>query len=83
MMGLDPKPRGPLEMPAYFKNTKDGQIMCKAHANPNCKSCCEWHAPCPSLPLSILSDRTRNTSYRVDLRLCPPRRADPQSAGRR
>ena len=47
MMGLDPKPRGPLEMPAYYKNTKDGQIMCKAHANSNCKSCCEWRVLYP------------------------------------
>ncbi|KAK1923081.1 hypothetical protein DB88DRAFT_330980 [Papiliotrema laurentii] len=42
MMGLDPAPRGPIELPPYFKNSKDGQIMCKAHANTNCKSCFGW-----------------------------------------
>ena len=55
MMGLDPKPRGPLEMPAYYKNTKDGQIMCKAHANSNCKSCCEWRVAYPPQSASFPS----------------------------
>ncbi|WWD20681.1 hypothetical protein CI109_105157 [Kwoniella shandongensis] len=42
MMGFDPKPRAPLELPAHYKNNKDGSVMCKAHANPNCKSCFGW-----------------------------------------
>ena len=41
MMGYDPAPRGPIELPPYYKSTKDGQFMCKAHANTNCKSCCK------------------------------------------
>ena len=69
MMGLDPKPRGPLEMPAYYKNTKDGQIMCKAHANSNCKSCCEWRvAYPPKAPLSLYAT-TRHR--RPALHICP------------
>ncbi|OCF33704.1 hypothetical protein I316_04778 [Kwoniella heveanensis BCC8398] len=39
---LDHKPRGPLELPAHFKNAKDGSYMCKAHGNANCKSCFGW-----------------------------------------
>nr|XP_018259634.1 uncharacterized protein I303_07702 [Kwoniella dejecticola CBS 10117]OBR81792.1 hypothetical protein I303_07702 [Kwoniella dejecticola CBS 10117] len=42
MMGLDPKPRGPLELPAHFKNQKDNTFMCKAHGNASCKSCFNW-----------------------------------------
>ncbi|WWC72550.1 uncharacterized protein I206_106512 [Kwoniella pini CBS 10737] len=42
MMGLDPKPRGPLELPAHFKNSKDNTFMCKSHGNANCKSCFNW-----------------------------------------
>ncbi|WVF68060.1 hypothetical protein IAT40_002823 [Kwoniella sp. CBS 6097] len=42
MMGLDHKPRGPLELPAHFKNAKDGSYMCKSHGNANCKSCFGW-----------------------------------------
>lgn len=30
-----------MEIPAYYKSNKDGQFVCKAHANTNCKSCCE------------------------------------------
>ena len=40
MMGLDPAPRAPIELPAYYKSNKDGQILCKAHGNTSCKSCC-------------------------------------------
>ncbi|EIW69911.1 hypothetical protein TREMEDRAFT_61683 [Tremella mesenterica DSM 1558] len=42
MMGLDPAPRAPLEMPAYYRSNKDHSIMCKAHASSNCKSCFGW-----------------------------------------
>lgn len=37
---LDPAPRAPLELPAHFKNNKDGSFTCKQHGNANCKSCC-------------------------------------------
>jgi len=40
-MGFDPSPRSPMELPAYYKSSKDGQFLCKAHANQGCKYCCE------------------------------------------
>ncbi|WVQ70729.1 hypothetical protein IAR50_000251 [Cryptococcus sp. DSM 104548] len=42
MMGVDAAPRGPLELPAHYKNHKDGSYTCKAHGNANCKSCFSW-----------------------------------------
>ncbi|GFZ48117.1 hypothetical protein JCM24511_05865 [Saitozyma sp. JCM 24511] len=42
MMGLDPAPRQPLELPAHYKSNKDGSVMCKQHGNSNCKSCFGW-----------------------------------------
>jgi hypothetical protein len=42
MMGLDPAPREPIEIPAHYKNAKDGNILCKAHANATCKTCCTY-----------------------------------------
>lgn len=41
VMGYDPAPREPLDLPSYYRNTKDGSYVCKAHANNNCKQCCE------------------------------------------
>ncbi|WVN89764.1 uncharacterized protein L203_104994 [Cryptococcus depauperatus CBS 7841] len=42
MMGLNPAPRAPLELPAHYKNQKDGSYTCKQHGNANCKSCFSW-----------------------------------------
>ncbi|ORX41023.1 hypothetical protein BD324DRAFT_678424 [Kockovaella imperatae] len=42
MMGYDPLPRAALEIPAHYKSNKDGSILCKAHANSDCKSCFGW-----------------------------------------
>ncbi|KAI9633513.1 uncharacterized protein MKK02DRAFT_38166 [Dioszegia hungarica] len=39
---FDPLPRDPIELPPHYKNAKDGSVMCKAHANPSCKSCFGW-----------------------------------------
>jgi hypothetical protein len=41
VMGFDPMPRAPLDLPAYYKNAKDNSYVCKAHANNECKQCCE------------------------------------------
>lgn len=41
MMGLDPAPRGAIELPAYYKSSKDNKFLCKAHGNDGCKSCCK------------------------------------------
>ncbi|TXT10986.1 hypothetical protein VHUM_01737 [Vanrija humicola] len=45
-MGFDPMPRAPLELAAYYKNAKDGSYVCKAHANNECKQCCEYCCCC-------------------------------------
>lgn len=29
MMGYDPAPREPLDLPAYYRNAKDNNIVCK------------------------------------------------------
>lgn len=48
-MGFDPAPRAPIELPAYYRNAKDNNIVCKAHGNNECKQCCE----CSFLPRGI------------------------------
>ena len=45
VMGYDPAPRAPLDLPAYYRNSKDNSYVCKAHANNNCKQCCELSYP--------------------------------------
>ena len=42
VMGFDPAPRAPLDLPAYYRNAKDQSIVCKAHANHDCKQCFNW-----------------------------------------
>ncbi|RSH87649.1 uncharacterized protein EHS24_000162 [Apiotrichum porosum] len=42
VMGYDPAPRAPLDIPSYYRNAKDQQIVCKAHANVDCKQCFNW-----------------------------------------
>ncbi|WOO79358.1 uncharacterized protein LOC62_02G002882 [Vanrija pseudolonga] len=42
VMGFDPMPRAPLDLPAYYKNAKDNSYVCKAHANNECKQCFNW-----------------------------------------
>ena len=41
VVSFDAAPRTPLSLPPHYRSTKDGSIMCKAHANNDCKSCCE------------------------------------------
>ncbi|EJT51247.1 hypothetical protein A1Q2_02287 [Trichosporon asahii var. asahii CBS 8904] len=41
-MGFDPMPRAPLELPAYYRNAKDSNIVCKQHGNVECKACFNW-----------------------------------------
>ncbi|KAL7424456.1 hypothetical protein Q5752_000140 [Cryptotrichosporon argae] len=38
----DSHPRDPLDVPAFTRNVKDGKIVCKAHANKECKQCFNW-----------------------------------------
>jgi hypothetical protein len=47
VMGYDPTPRAPLDLPAYYRNTKDNSYVCKAHANKDCKQCCEYRVSVP------------------------------------
>ncbi|BEJ16492.1 hypothetical protein CspHIS471_0510970 [Cutaneotrichosporon sp. HIS471] len=42
VMGFDPVPRAPIDLPAYYRNAKDNNIVCKAHGNNECKQCFNW-----------------------------------------